>query len=397
MTVPAPAPLPLDVRRRATSLRLASLQVILEGIFGKELHNKQVTSLANATGGVLVAASLAIHAIGRGYSLLAHTHAKHGIKQVDRLLGNPKIDAQAESRAWVTFVVGARRQLLVALDWTDFDGDEQSTLSLCLLTRHGRATPLLWKTYDKAALTDGGRTDAERALLVRLDELLPPEAAVTLLADRGFGDQALYQMLQVLGWDFVIRFRGCIHVETHDGQVQPASSLVQGGRARMYKGARVTAQRTEVAAVVMVHAKGMKDPWILATSLANLPPSQVVKLYGRRFCIEETFRDEKDVHFGLGLSATHVGKPERRDRLLLLGALAQVLLTLLGAASERLGWDKRLQSNTSKRRQLSLFHQGQYWFSALGLWPYHKLEPLLSLFDQLLSDHAISLEMLEEI
>jgi Protein of unknown function (DUF1524) len=31
-----------------------------------------------------------------------------------------------------------------------------------------------------------------------------------------------------------------------------------------------------------------------------------VKLYGKRFTIEETFRDENDIHFGLGLSATHI-------------------------------------------------------------------------------------------
>jgi hypothetical protein len=33
-------------------------------------------------------------------------------------------------------------------------------------------------------------------------------------------------------------------------------------------------------------------------------------LYARRFTIEETFRDLKDNHFGMGLSATHIGTVE---------------------------------------------------------------------------------------
>jgi len=59
-----------------------------------------------------------------------------------------------------------------------------------------------------------------------------------------------------------------------------------------------------------------------------------VKFYSRRFTIEEVFRDTKDLHFGLGLSATHIRDERRRDRLLLLVAIGHRLLTLLGAASE---------------------------------------------------------------
>ena len=42
----------------------------------------------------------------------------------------------------------------------------------------------------------------------------------------------------------------------------------------------------------------------------------------------------------MGLSAMRVSKTERRDRLLLLSALAIALLTLLGAAGENLGYDR---------------------------------------------------------
>jgi hypothetical protein len=76
----------------------------------------------------------------------------------------------------------------------------------------------------------------------------------------------------------------------------------------------------------------MKDAWCLATSHDQKPAAEIVKLYGKRFTIEENFRDTKNLRFGMGLSETRVDSTERRDRLLLLRALATVLLTLLGTA-----------------------------------------------------------------
>ena len=54
-----------------------------------------------------------------------------------------------------------------------------------------------------------------------------------------------------------------------------------------------------------------------------------------RWDIEPSFRDTKDLRFGL--CAVRIADPQRRDRLLLLNAFAVVLLTLLGAAGESLG------------------------------------------------------------
>ena len=102
-------------------------------------------------------------------------------------------------------------------------------------------------------------------------------------------------------------------------------------------------------AVVLVKKKGMKDAWCLATTLSSKSATEIVQLYGRRFTIEEAFRDTKDIHFGLGLSATHIRGAARRDRFLLLLAIAQALLSLLGMAGERCGLDATLKTNTAHR------------------------------------------------
>lgn len=78
---------------------------------------------------------------------------KHAIKQVDRLLSNEGIDVDAALRHWIPHVVGSRTDIKVAMDWTDFDADGQTTIMLSLLSRHGRATPLMWLTVETATLS----------------------------------------------------------------------------------------------------------------------------------------------------------------------------------------------------------------------------------------------------
>ena len=63
-------------------------------------------------------------------------------------------------------------------------------------------------------------------------------------------------------------------------------------------------------------------------------------LLRKRWGIEAGFRDIKDMRFGMGLSSMHVSRPDRRDRLLLISALAIAVLSLLGAAGERIGYDR---------------------------------------------------------
>lgn len=382
--------------RRAPRAKLAPRHVkqFVEQLVGEDLHAKRVLSLSNGVIGVIHAAALAVHFIGEGLSAAMGTDPKHAIKQVDRLLSNSAISVWMFFARWVPFVVGPRKALRVALDWTEYDRDGQATIALYLLTSHGRATPLVWQTVRKSELKDR-QGQYEDEVIERLHELLAEDVQVTLLADRGFGNQERYRHMQVLGWGFVIRFRENILVESADGDSKAAAEWVpKNGRPKILRDARVTADRTPVGAVVCMKAAGMKEAWCLATNRTDLSPTQIVDLYGRRFTIEETFRDQKDPRFGLGLSATHIGDPARRDRLLMLAAFAQGLLTLLGAASEAAGLDRYLKANTVKRRTHSLFRQGSYWYSALPNLREERLRPLMEAFGQIVSDHEVSREIL---
>lgn len=368
---------------------------MVSAIFAEELHDKRVLSLARATVGTMQAATLAVSAIGRALALAQGLEPKHAVKQVDRLLSNEGIDVDQAQALWVPFAIGSREEIVVALDWTEYDRDRHATLALHLVTSHGRATPLLWKTVSKSRLR-GKRNAHEDRLLERLRVAVPDNVKVTVLADRGFGDAALYALHWDLDLDHIIRFRGDVIVTTADGESCPAKNLLlPSGRARILRDVRVTGRKAPVAAVVCVWAKGMKEPWFLACGEGSRgrTASQLVKLYGRRFTIEESFRDTKDLRFGMGLSSMRISRVGRRDRLLLLSALATALLTLLGAAGESLGFDRLLRTNTVKHRTHSLFFQGSYYYAALATMKAAKRRALLRRFDKLLREHAIFREV----
>lgn len=370
---------------RANPLSFKTIKNFVTKAVGDDLHAKRVLSLANATVGVVHGAALGVSTIGRALAQARGLKARHAVKQVDRLLSNAGIDVWELFASWVPMVVAQRTQAVVALDWTDFDDDDQTSICLHLLTKHGRATPLVWYTVEKSGLK-GNRCDAEDLVLRRLHEVLPKGVHVTLLADRGFGDVALYKFLKgELSFDFVIRFRGCIHVTDAKGEKRTAEEwLHSNGRARLLRDARVTEKEEFLPGVVVVKQKDMKDAWYLATSLPATNASVVVKLYGRRFTIEESFRDAKDWRFGMGLVHVRITDCDRRDRMLLISAMAISLLTLLGAAAEAVGLDKTLKVNTVKRRTHSLFTQGVYFYGALPMMRSKDFRILVARFGQLL-------------
>ena len=154
----------------------------------------------------------------------------------------------------------------------------------------------------------------------------------------------------------------------------------KGGRAVKLRDAGISAARQKVGAVVCVKAAGMKEAWHLAASDGALSALQIIKLHSKSWTIEPSFRDSKDLRFGMGLGVLRISDPHRRDRLLLLNAFAIMLLTLLGAAGESLGMDRQLRTSTTTRRVHSLFRQGCMLYELIPNMPETRLRPLVERF-----------------
>lgn len=372
--------------RLQQEIRFSTIHDFVDDIFGQDMHAKRVDSLSCATLGALQSCSLAIRLIGQGLAQAHELKQKHCIKQVDRLFSNPKLDVWELFSDWVPYVLGERREIVVAMDWTEFDPDGHSTIMLSLITGHGRATPLIWRTVNKRLLK-GARNAHEDAVLKRLKETLPERCRVTILADRGFCDIKLYSYLKdTLGFDYVIRFRDNILVEGSKGKAQSALHWVaKSGRLRMLQKVKITGARVEVPRAVFVRQKEMKEAWCLLSSRNDWKGQEIVTWYGRRWGIESRFRDIKSYRFGMGMAEIHTKSCERRDRLFLVSALAISLLTLLGMAGEAIGLEKTIKANTVERRTYSLFTQGTIYYGLLPGMKEKEANAMILKFHELLS------------
>jgi len=364
---------------------------LIDAAYKKYLHAKQHLSISMICIGILWSDRLGIAAVGRGMAAAFGLNRKHAIKQVDRCLSNAKLPMSKLFPDYIRIALGLRTTINVTLDWTEFDHDDHSTLSIGLLTRCKRATPLVWRTVKKSTLR-GNQRRYERELLEEFKSFLPANVKqVVIIADRGFGDVALYNYIEKkLGFDFVIRFRENIYTE-FDGWLWLASALLyHNGRIRVIRDTSLTCKEVGPYTVVLVKRAGMKDPWCLATNLRSLEGTEIVRLYSRRFSCEESFRDLKDRRYGYGLRSTHIRNPLRRDRFLLLFAFAYLVLTLIGESSERLCLDRTLRANTVRERTHSLFNQARALFGNIAKDVHNELSGLFRILMRQLIQEGIN-------
>jgi hypothetical protein len=115
-------------------MQFQDVRAFLDSVLDEDIHTKRVASLANAALGVMTGASLGVAVIGKSLAQARGLLPKHAVKQVDRLLSNPRIEAWDIIATWVPEMVGSRPAIVVAMDWTDYDADGQATLALKLVT-----------------------------------------------------------------------------------------------------------------------------------------------------------------------------------------------------------------------------------------------------------------------
>jgi hypothetical protein len=384
----------METKRRKAGRKVGreELDELMGEVFGGEIPAQRVASLSDGVDGVLHAASLGVRALGHGLAVANGLAPRHAIKQVARLLSNPKRMREEVARCWVRFVVAERHELFVNFDWTEFEDCDQSMLGLGTQTEHGRSTPLVWKTVTPSE-PKGQRHAHEDELLGLLTDVLPQGVRGTVVADRGFSDLKLYRFLKELGFEDIMRFRRVVYVEAAAGERRQARDwLGMGGRMRVLRGARVTAEGQPVPMVVCVQQQERQEPWLLASRRSALQGAAIKHCYGKRFTVEETCRDVQNPRLGLGLKHTVLERNDRRDALFLLAVLAHTLLTRLGKAGEALGMARGL--GATRPRQYSHCHQAQRLFDLIPTMERTRLRALLQRFGQLLREPALLSQVL---
>ena len=235
---------------------------------------------------------------------------------------------------------GRAHRIVVAMDWTDFDADGQATLMLSLVTGHGRATPLVWLTVERATLKNQ-RNDYEDRLLGRLAELLPAGVPVT---DPGRPRLRRPEAVRVADRRTELRLRHPLprqhprhRCRRRDASRRRTGSDRPAGPASL-RGAEVTRRALSGRRRGLCARQGHEGALVPGRQRRRCrPPGADRPTTPSAGRIEPSFRDTKDLRFGMGMGSIRISTPERRDRLLLINAFAMALLTLLGAAGEALG------------------------------------------------------------
>ena len=94
------------------------------------MHAARVESIGNGVVGVVCSTWMGIQAIGQAYSNAVGILPKSGIGQLNRMLSNDGLDLNTLQKCHIQFVMGGRRELVLAMDWAEFDDDRQSCLAV---------------------------------------------------------------------------------------------------------------------------------------------------------------------------------------------------------------------------------------------------------------------------
>jgi hypothetical protein len=296
----------------------------------------------------------------------------HGrLKRLNRFLDNPRLDEAALFSHWYH----------LALRWSSDLPEAPTILPILLNTTYfepfaaliasvpcgGRALPIAFTTYHRHTLEAcfppaetwpthaqavcptprrkgqpmpragaqvgywASQNAIEEPLLAYLRSFLTPELPIVVVADRGFARASLLRWFLDRPYQFVIRFDGdtWLHLPNGtSGAVKDLLALRPGDCQWIPQAAYGKDERLPVA-VLAIWDVGQKEPWYLATNLANAQTTETA--YRWRMCIEAGNHDEKTgVVLREGGDHHELTAPLHLHRLLLANLTLHWLCALTG-------------------------------------------------------------------
>ena len=240
--------------------------------------------------------------------------ADHRYQYIERQLKNQEIGADAVIMSYAMQVIGrlASRGQTIILQMDQSHINETNEILMVSVRLRKRAVPVAWRVRSTQGNIGFG---VQQELLDSVHAWLPKDVSVMLAADRFYGTAKLIGWCQKARWSYRIRLKGNLTLAHEGGELTTgdvASRLPKGVTGVELYGSGV------VTNIGVLHDKGHKEPWIIAM---DAKPSRYTVLdYGMRWGIENMFSDFKSR--GFGLMQSHIKKPERLERLILIMSIA---------------------------------------------------------------------------
>ena len=302
----------------------------ISGYFVKE-HKKIRENIALCVYGMLRCECVNTAEIARSMTEVNGQSFKTNDMRVYRLLQSDNF--QVSDRLWrghsaLLFDLlkesGLKKGMLVQIN-VDFTSDRNDFLILCAAIQwEGQSLPIYFslRNYPKRkGMMD--QKKMELAFFKALRHLLPKTYRYCIVADRGFGHARLVNILENLGFSYVLRLSDNFYLRD-DAQEQPnkqmSNSLAHCNMDR--KNIFVFAWKRKIRLI-----KKVKDEahWLL---VASDDISQPADLYQERFAIEKLFKNIKSG--GFDLEKLLVNKYDRFKRMIFMACVAYSVMAMAG-------------------------------------------------------------------
>ncbi|REL25917.1 IS4 family transposase [Thalassotalea euphylliae] len=312
-----------------------------------------------------------------GRHLEGKAFSKNKIKRIDRFLNNDHLQRELIDiyRALAKPVISQLPYLVIAVDWSGCCGSNYHLLRASLLV-DGRSMTLYNMVVEEK---DKETRTTHQLFLSRLSHILAGHAKVYITSDGGFLTPWYAEVL-AHGWDFIGRLRGTMkcQLKQQPTQWQTLAQLRKDASCtpKNLGSARLT-QHSKTGCQASLHlyqgehrgrrgkSRFTKDdkmyrnlahePWLIATSDAELTSREVINLYAKRMQIEQNFRDDKSEQYGFSWRFSRTMGIKRMSILCLIACVASLVLWLIGFEAERRKWHFRFQANTVRKRRVLSF------------------------------------------
>ena len=252
-------------------------------------------------------------------------YAQSTVRRFQRWLKNERIEVNNLYGAIIqsALVEWNNHTLYLALD-TSMLWDKYCLIRISIIYR-GRSVPLTWKVMEHGSSSVAFETYVP--LLEAAHLLLPSQANIVFLADRGFADTSLMKYLDSLHWTWVIRAKSSLIIYRRGQRpIRLGHVGVQKGHALFWHNTYVTSKKYGPVHLALGHPQGVNEKWVI---LSNTPTHVTTfDAYRLRFDIEEGFLDDKSNGFQLESSLNR--SADVLTRLGLVLALATLYLVSQG-------------------------------------------------------------------
>ena len=161
----------------------------------------------------------------------------------------------------------------------------------------------------------------EWAFLKGLRQVLSKQYSYVIVADRGFGNDRIFNYCEEIGFEYIIRITPNMNIEMADNVDICSKKLVDDG---IYD---VRVPKWEKNIRLCRHSKGDKT-WYLVSNMKDISEVEMSRTYAERFKIEKCFQDMKSS--GFDMESSKIRKYSNYKRMLLICMTAHALMEILG-------------------------------------------------------------------